>query len=392
VARVAEVGRDRPMVVHVVTWLDTGGAQETAARLCSGLQSEGWEVVLLGGVAPGRESPSVESARVDGVTVEAVSWMGRSVRPWSDAVALLRLIGRLRELRPDVVHTHSSKAGLLGRLAAWMAGVPVRVHTVHGWSFDQDLEGAARKVAVRLERLAARITDALVVVTAVDRTRGLRAGVATRVKYHLIRSAIPASLYHPATETERALVKQAWGLDASTAVVGTVTRFAPPKDTLTLLAAFSVLLRSVPDAHLVIAGDGPERASVENDIGHRSLEGSVTLLGHAGDVAAVLRGFDLFAFSSRREGLPRVVVEAVAAGLPIVSTDVGGVAEVLRVAPSSRMVEAGDAPGMARAVREILGQPVGGTPAARAAALAGFDESDMVSAHDRLYRDLLALA
>jgi glycosyltransferase involved in cell wall biosynthesis len=372
VARVAEVGRDRPMVVHVVTWLDTGGAQETAARLCSGLQSEGWEVVLLGGVAPGRESPSVESARVDGVTVEAVSWMGRSVRPWSDAVALLRLIGRLRELRPDVVHTHSSKAGLLGRLAAWMAGVPVRVHTVHGWSFDQDLEGAARKVAVRLERLAARITDALVVVTAVDRTRGLRAGVATRVKYHLIRSAIPASLYHPATETERALVKQAWGLDASTAVVGTVTRFAPPKDTLTLLAAFSVLLR--------------------NDIGHRSLEGSVTLLGHAGDVAAVLRGFDLFAFSSRREGLPRVVVEAVAAGLPIVSTDVGGVAEVLRVAPSSRMVEAGDAPGMARAVREILGQPVGGTPAARAAALAGFDESDMVSAHDRLYRDLLALA
>jgi glycosyltransferase involved in cell wall biosynthesis len=376
------------MAVHIVTWLDTGGAQETAARLCSGLHRDGWDAVLLGGAAPDMESPAVQMARRDGVAVEAVSWMGRSVRPWQDAVALVRLVRRLRDLRPEVVHTHSSKAGLLGRAAACLAGVPVRVHTVHGWSFDQDLEGRARQLTIRLERLAARFTQALVVVSAVDRRRGLRAGIATRAKYHLIRSAIPTHLHEPATTCERGQAKRDLGLDEGAVVVGTVTRFAPPKDTSTLLAAFALFLRSMPDAHLVIVGDGPERLAVEREIEHLAIQDRVTLLGHRPDVAEVLRAVDLFAFSSRREGLPRAVVEAVAAGLPVVSTDVGGVGEVLRVAPFSRMVEVGDPGGMAEALHQLVGCPVGGRSEARVAALFGFDEHEMVDAHDALYREL----
>lgn len=389
-ARAAEVDRKRPSVVHVVTWLDTGGAQETAARLCAGLQRRDWDTVLLGGVAPGTESPGVDVARREGVTIEAVTWMGRPLRPWGDVVALYRLVGRFRELRPDVVHTHSSKAGLLGRVAARLAGVPVRVHTVHGWSFDQDLEGAALRGAVLLERMAAAVTHALVVVSAEDRGRGLRAGIATRAKYRLIRSAVPLDQYAPATDIERGRTKESWGLDPSTPVVGTVTRFAEPKDTPTLLAAFSQMVESEADAHLVIVGEGPRRREVEVEILERGLEDRVTLLGQRRDVASLLRGFDLFAFSSRREGLPRVVVEAVAAGLPVVSTRVGGIAEVLRLAPSSRMVEVGDASGMSQALGDLLGRPVGGAPAARAAALAGFGEQEMVAAHDVLYRELMA--
>ncbi len=221
-ARVAEVDRNAPTVVHLVTWLDTGGAQETARRLCSGLHRSGWDTVLIGGEAPGPESPGVAVAHGEGVTVEAVNWIGRPVRPWGDAVALYRLVTRLRHLRPDVVHTHSSKAGLLGRVAASLAGVPVRVHTVHGWSFDQDLEGVSRRFAVLLERLTAGLAHALVVVSGVDRARGLQAGIATRAKYHLIRSAVPVGRYAPATDAERRRTKEAWGLDPSTPVVGTV--------------------------------------------------------------------------------------------------------------------------------------------------------------------------
>ncbi len=149
---------------------------------------------------------------------------------------------------------------------------------------------------------------------------------------------------------------------------------------------------SAADAHLVIAGDGPQRDAVETEIRERGLSGRVTLLGHTDDVASVLRGFDVFAFSSRREGLPRVVVEAVAAGLPVVSTHVGGVADVLRVAPSSQLVEPGDAVAMSQALHDLLGQPVGGAPAARKAALVGFDEQDMVVSDEVLYRSLMASA
>jgi glycosyltransferase involved in cell wall biosynthesis len=386
------VRRERPLVVHVVTWLDTGGAQETAARLCSGLRREGWETVLIGGMAPDDESPAVAVARVDGVSVEAVPWLGRSIRPWNDVVALTLLVRRLRELKPAAVHTHSSKAGLLGRLAAVLARVPVRVHTVHGWSFDQDLEGGSRRVAIVLERLAAAVTGALVVVSAVDRGRGLAAGIANRSRYRLIRSAVPLGCFAPATDDERSQIKASWGLEPTALVVGTVTRFAPPKDTATLLAAFSRLLESTPNARLIIIGDGPEHEGVLQDIGSRGLREQVTLLGRRDDVPAVLRGFDLFAFSSRREGLPRAVVEAVAAGLPVVSTAVGGVAEVLRLAPFSRLVDVGDAKGMAEALVELAGCAVGSRFEARKAALSGFDEPDMVRAHVDLYRDLMSLA
>jgi glycosyltransferase involved in cell wall biosynthesis len=328
------------------------------------------------------------AARARGVRVEAVTWLGREIAPWSDGAAFFRLVRRLRQLRPDIVHTHSSKAGLLGRVAAFVAGVPVRVHTVHGWSFDQGMAGLGRAVVVALERLVLRCTDAVVVVTSVDRSRGLAAGIGNRSDYHVIRSAIRMADYVRATPEQRAATKRGWGIDPRSPVVGTVTRFAPPKDTDTLLDAFATLLETVPDARLVIAGGGPERAQVEARIDELGLGDHVLLLGWCDDVSRLLSGLDAFALASRREGLPRSVVEAVAAGLPVVATDVGGVFEVLRTAPSSRIVPIGDPQAMAAALKVLICDPAPDRPEARAAALAGFDEPDMVQAHARLYRAL----
>jgi glycosyltransferase involved in cell wall biosynthesis len=235
------------------------------------------------------------------------------------------------------------------------------------------------------------VTDALVVVSAVDRGRGLREGIAGRQKFCLIRSAVSLKAHESGSEETRARTKVAWGLCPATPVVGTVTRFAAPKDFSTLLAAFAQARSDRPEMHLVVAGDGPDRGEVEHAIASAGLERHVTLLGHCDDVAAVLRGFDVFAFASRREGLPRVVVEAVAAGLPVVSSDVGGVAEVLRRVPTSALVPAGDVWRMAEAIGAGFTHPVGAWSSARRAALVGFDEQDMVDAHVRLYDALLGV-
>lgn len=375
-------------VATVITRLDVGGAQETAVGVAASVDPDRFDVVLLAG-AERRNAGYEDRLRAAGVPLVTVADLRGSLRPVSDVRALVRLVRVLRERRPDVVHTHSSKAGVLGRVAARLAGVPVTVHTVHGWSFSAGMPGPARWVAVALERLLARRTTALVVVGESDRAAGLARGIGVPSSYHVIRSGVDVDRFR-LTPGRRAAIRTALGVPEGVPLVGTVGRLAAQKDPEAFVAMAHGVHRARPDARFVVVGDGPLRTAIEQAIAQQGLDGVVTLLGERDDVEQLLAALDVFVLTSRWEGLPRAVVEAMAAGVPVVASAVGCVADVVRHERTGLLVPAGDGPGFSAAVTRLLDDP---TLRARLAAAAQpmvdeFSATAMVAGHEALYEQL----
>ena len=381
----------RGKVFNVITKLAVGGAQETALSYCSQLDPDRWAMTLVTGPELSPEGDLFEEARRRGVPVLTVPSLRRPIRPLADAKAVVELVRLFRRERPDIVHTHSSKAGLVGRLAARIAGVPVVVHTVHGWSFHEGMSPPARAVAVALERLAARWTWPLVVVCEVDAEIGVAAGIGHPAQYTVIRSAVDVGRLRRAAGS-RASARAALGIPEGVPVAGTVTRLCRQKDPETLLRAARLAAELRPDTRFVVVGDGPLRPQVERLLDELELRDHVTLLGRRSDVDALLPGFDAFVLSSRWEGLPRVVVEAMAVGVPVVSTDVGGIAEAVEDQVSGLLVPPGDSVSLANALVRALAEPGLGARL-RSTAATRVDEFDigvMTDSLDDLYSGLLA--
>lgn len=376
---------------NVITKLAVGGAQETALSYCSQLDPDRWAMTLVTGPELSPEGDLFEEAGRRGVPVLTVPSLRRRIRPLADTRAVVELVRLFRRERPDIVHTHSSKAGLIGRLAARIAGVPVVVHTVHGWSFHDGMSPVARTVAVTLERLAARWTWPLVVVAEIDAEIGVAAGIGQPAQYTVIRSAVDVDRLRRAAGS-RASARAALGIPEGVPVAGTVTRLCRQKDPETLLRAARLTAELQPDARFVVVGDGPLRPQVERLLDELDLRDHVTLLGRRSDVEALLPGFDAFVLSSRWEGLPRVVIEAIAVGVPVVSTDVGGIAEAVEDQVSGLLVPPGDAVSLANALVRVLAEPgLGARLRANAATRVDeFDVGTMTDSLDDLYSGLLA--
>jgi glycosyltransferase involved in cell wall biosynthesis len=346
-------------VAQLITTLARGGAQATVMASRQ-LDHEGIEVtVLAGGEDPGEGTYWPELAGDwghpgDG-SVVAVPSLRRSVAPLDDARALAWVIRWLRTERPDVIHTHSAKAGLIGRLAAAAVGIPA-VHTVHGWSFAAPRgetsvgSRAARRATVSLERALAVASKALVVVSPLDAELGLAMNVGSIEQYHVIRSGIDLDQPRAGRRDRRAIRHElGWGPDE--AIVGSVGRLAAQKDLSTLLTGFA---RADVDARLVLIGDGPDRPMVETLAADLGIAHRVELLGSRPDAARLVAGFDVFALTSRWEGLPRALVEAMAAEVPVVTTPVGGIPELVEDGRTGLVVAVGEPEAVAAAVRAQL--------------------------------------
>lgn len=380
---------ERPLVAHVITKLAVGGAQRTALDICEGLAGGRWDLALLAGPDVDAEGSLAEEASRRGVRVISVPHLVRRVRPGRDLFAALWLFRWCRRHRPAIVHTHSSKAGVLGRLAAWTAGVPAIVHSVHGWSFNGDMGPSARRGCTYLERVLARVTTRLVVVTSIDLRKGLEACVGRRDQYEVVYNGIDLADFAPAT-SERGAVRAGLGVAGSAPLLGTVGRMADPKDPLSMVDAFARVVQSEPRAMFVWVGDGPLRAAVEDRVRERGLVGRFLIPGVRTDVAALLSALDVFVLSSRWEGLPRTVTEAMACGIPVVATDVGGVVEVIEDRRTGLLVPPGDPALLADRVQKLLHQPELAGALARAGRVRArdFDRSAMLGRFDGLYRDL----
>ncbi|MEM9655254.1 MAG: glycosyltransferase family 4 protein [Actinomycetota bacterium] len=371
-------------VVQLVTTMARGGAQATVIGSSAGMDPS-VRVIVLAGRDTTEEGTYWGSAELRAVDTIVVPRLVRSLSPKNDLAALWWLVRWLRRNRPDVMHTHSSKAGVLGRIAARLVGIPC-AHTVHGWGPVSVAPRSVRFAVLMIERLLARLSDALVVVGRPDLDFGLDRQIGDPSRYRLIRSGVDTSTAEAAA-AERTVIRTELGLDGRY-VVGMVARMSPQKDHTTLLHAFAGA--AIPDSTLVLIGDGPLRTEVAALAERLDIADRVQFLGMRSDAARLVAGFDVSVLSSRWEGMPRTVVEAAAAGVPVIATDVGAVSELIEDGRAGTLVPPGDVVRLTAALQAVRGEPsVAGLMADTArAATEQFSIEHMRSELTDLWRDL----
>ena len=316
-------------VCHVITRLIVGGAQEATIYACASVDRAVFPSVLATGPQTGPEGDLRRLARERDVAIVEVPALVRELAPLRDARALGMLRRLFRESRPEIVHTHSSKAGLLGRIAAKREGVPVIVHTVHGWSFHDNMTSARRAVYIRLERLAARWTDRIITVSNLDRRKGLAARIGSPSQYRLVHELNDLQRYSDRAQ-DGPSARATLGIPPGSFVVGTVGRLSHQKDPQTWVRTASLVATEVPDARFVIVGDGDLRSETESLVAALGLGDRVTFTGLRDDVPRILPAFDALLLTSRWEGLPLTIPQAMASGVPVVASAVDGNGEIVQ--------------------------------------------------------------
>jgi glycosyltransferase involved in cell wall biosynthesis len=369
----------RTRVLHVVTHLDNGGAQANTLLSVAGLDRGRYQVDLAAG--PGvLESDALVSA--DRLVV--LPYFRRSLYSLGDlraAVALLRLVGDY-----DVVHTHGSKAGVLGRLAARMRRVPAVVHTVHGFPVHDYMPRPRRRLLLALERVAARCADRIVCVCDANVAEALSLSVARPEQVRVVVSGVPSEQVRSGSGDR---VRHELGIPAGAPVVGTITRLMEQKAPLDFVEAARRVIEADPEVHVVVVGDGPLRDQVA-----AAAEGisRLHLLGFRADVPDVLAMLDVVAFSSLWEGLGRALTEAVLAGKPVVATAVNGVPDLVVDGETGYLTSAGRPDELADRILDVLARPDRGAGMGAAGAdrvVGSYEVNQMVAGLDQLYQEVL---
>jgi glycosyltransferase involved in cell wall biosynthesis len=353
-------------ILHIITRLDRGGSAEAVMQIGERLLRKGHEVKIITGLT---EDPQedlegyTQRARVPIIVIPALR---REVNPFLDLSALCRLYRLIKRENPEIVHTHTSKAGILGRWAAWLAGVKVIIHSTHGHVFYGYFGRLKTKMFLWMEKLTAGITHRITTLSNLEIDDYQRLGLAEREKFVAIPYGIDTSSLKFTQSREE--VRRGLGLYPEDRVVGWVGRLVPVKDCGTFLQAAS-LIEKVPPTHpspsrgegegggirFLVVGDGPERQKMEEMTKQLGIE--VIFTGMRNDVYDIMSSIDLFVLSSLNEGLGRVLLEAMAAGRTIVATKVGGVPEVVEDDVTGILVSPSDPEGMASAIMEILAHP-----------------------------------
>ena len=362
----------KPRLLILITLAEPGGAQTSVSLLIPGLVDR-FDVTL----ATHGSGPLSDAARASGVPVVQLVHVRRALHPFHDVLGVFELLRLCRRLRPDIVHTHSAKAGVLGRLAATLAGVPIRVYTVHGWSFEA-YGGLSGRLYLWIERAMQRFTSSFICVDAAARQLGVAAGACHPARSTVIHNGVDVSSF-----------AQGGSRNGVPRVIS-VGRFAFPKDFTTLVGA---LARIRADHRAALVGAGPMLPEVADILGRLNLSSRVALLGTRRDVPDLLASSDVFVLSSRSEGFPVSILEAMAAGLPVVAANVGGVAEAVVDGETGLLVPAGDAAALAEALERLLRdvelrRQLGARGRQRARRY--FDVAPFQAAHLELYRSELA--
>lgn len=378
-----ETGRVR--VLRVFSRLNIGGPSVHVILLTAGLRSRGYDTRLVVGKESPREGNMLALAAEKSVTCEAMAGLGREIAPLQDLRALAGLFRLLRAWRPAIVHTHTAKAGLLGRVAARAARVPTVVHTFHGHVLRGYFSPAKEALFRRLETRLAAATDALVAVSDSVKSDLVRLGVARAERIRVIPLGL--DLDHLAGALPRGVLRREAGIPDGAPLVGLVGRLVPIKDAPTFLQAARLVRDRRPEARFALVGDGEDRSALEALTRALGMDGAVTFFGWRRDLAAVYGDLDVVVNASRNEGTPVALIEALAASRPVVATRVGGTPDLLGEGERGRLVPPGDPGALARAVLDTLEQ----SEATRRLARAGREHVLERHSVDRLVRDVDAL-
>lgn len=375
-------------VCHIITKLELGGAQQNTLFTVAHLDPAKFRPILITG-EPGLLDG--EARKLPGVEFHQIPSMVREIRPLEDLRALFALTRLLRRLKPAIVHTHSSKAGILGRVAARLAGVPVIVHSIHGYGFTRFQSFPVRRMLMALECLAAKITTRFFAVSEANRRLGVELGLFPDDRCVVIRSGVDLAAIRK-TGVDTTAKKRELGLEPGRPVVGMVAPMKPQKAPLDFVRVAARVAAKKPETQFLFVGDGDLREAMEADIARLDLMKSFRLAGWRRDVPAIMRCLDVFVLTSLWEGLPRVYLEALASGVPVVGTRVDGASEVVRDGVNGYLLAPGDVQGLADRVLSLLANPtLAADMGRRGESLPQeFDIHDMVRRQEEEYDRLLA--
>ena len=384
--------------MRVIARLNVGGPALHVSYLSKGLDESGYETTLVAGQV-GRDEGSMEYVTDElGLKPIYVPELRREITPFVDSVAARHVLALIRKLRPDVLHTHTAKAGAVGRVAAMMAGrdrPKAVVHTFHGHVLRGYFSPFRTAAFLRLEQSLARVTDALVAVSPQVRDDLVGLSVAPAARFVVVRLGLDLEGRLAAPLDGGAALRRELELSADSFVVSWLGRMTEIKRVDVLLNAFAEFRASNPAAALVLVGDGPLRSVLETQAAGLGISGACRFTGFRGDVGSIYAASDAVALTSANEGTPVTMIEAQAAGVPVVSTDVGGVRDVIPAEAAEFIVPSDDASAVAARLVKLAADPVlrgrlG--EAGRARTASRYSVPRLVADVDHLYRELLQQA
>jgi glycosyltransferase involved in cell wall biosynthesis len=374
-------------VLHLITKLELGGAQQNTLYTVKKHNREKYNVFLIAGA----EGLLVEDAgRIENVKTYFIPELKHELSPFYDLKCLFLLRNIFKKEKIDIVHTHSSKAGILGRFAAKMAQVPVIIHTVHGFSFNDFQNIIEKKLYIFLERMAAKITQKLVVVTKRDLEKGLKAGVGKKEQYVVIKSGFDLAEF--SVLKDLSLIRKEFNISRETKTVGMVACLKAQKNPAAFVKMSALVKLRHPGVKYFIVGDGEKRAEVEKLIDKYNLTNDIILTGWRKDVAGFIQLFDVVVLTSLWEGLPRVLPQAMCAKKPVVATAVDGSKEAVIDGVNGFLAPPLDYGAMAARVSELLSsEGLRKKMGENGFLMAGeWDQDKMVKAIEEVYEEILS--
>ena len=386
---------ERIKVLRVIARLNVGGPALHVAYLSAGLADRGYDTTLVAGKVGAGEESMAFVAEQRGVRIETLDDLHREIAPLRDLRTILRLARLIRSERPTILHTHTAKAGAVGRIAALLAGdarPPVIVHTFHGHVLRGYFNPALTAAFRLLERLLARVATKLVAVSPEVRDDLVALGVAPAAKFAVVRLGIELDERVDYDEEGRKATRRLLGIPPDAFVVGWIGRMTAVKRTDDIARTLQALVERGVNGYLCLVGDGPDRTRLEHRMHELGVAKRCLFVGYQENVARFYDAMDVLLLTSVNEGTPVSVIEALAAGRPVVATRVGGVSDVVRDGVDGFLAEVADVESLAARLAELAGDPelrarMGN--AGQAHVVDRYAVERLVDDIDRLYRSLL---
>lgn len=340
------------VVLRVITRLNVGGPSIHTILLSSGLCKERFKTYLVFGKEGKDEGSLKDEAEKRNIELIFIPELQREISPIKDIIALFKLIRIIRRIKPDIIHTHMAKAGMLGRLCAWLCGVKIIIHTFHGNIFHSYFSKAKTFFFIFIERLLSMISTKIITLTESQRNEVLKFKIGNKNKVIVIPLGLSLDKFY---SPKKGLLRKELGISKEP-LIGTAARLVPIKDIGTFLEGARIVLEEIKDAIFVIAGDGYLREELEKKTGSLGISKSVSFLGFREDLDVFYPDLDCFVLSSLNEGLPVAIIEAQASGIPVVATDVGGVSNLIS-SDNGIIVSPKNPLGLGEAIKSILKNP-----------------------------------
>lgn len=376
---------DKIKIMHLVTMLELGGAQQNTLYTVSHLDKSYFDVYL--GSGPGGILTE-EATTLLGSKFEIIPHLIREIKPFYDIRALFDIIYYIKKVKPLIVHTHSSKAGILGRTAAYLSKAPIIIHSIHGYGFTRYQNIIKYNLLKLIERIVSKYTTHFICVSEANKIQGIKYNLFNKDKVSIIRSGIEINLFKEA-DGER--IRKEFSLEKNNPLIVMVACFKPQKAPLDFIYAAEIVHKRKPEARFMLVGDGILREEIQKAIRERNLSDCFFLAGWRRDVPSILAASNVVVLTSLWEGLPRTIIEAIASKKPVVATKVDGTADIIKDEINGFLAKPHDINTIATKIIELLEnkQLANKFVKESQAVLPEFDIDLMVKQQEKLYFNLL---